>query len=515
MRNAAILLAVGIVAGCKPSTADIPITLTVDTHKTLGAISPYIYGTCQPDWGGKSKDLTIVRMGGNRTTAYNWETNASNAGSDWHFQNDGMFKGNSPGEAMLKFTQDAFAHDAAVVMTVPCAGYVSADEKGDGDVRNTANWLSVRFHKSYAHKPGPLSMTPDLNDDAVYEDEFVNFLEKSVAKPHPPLWFALDNEPDLWSGTHKEIWPQKPTYAQISQIDQDYAQSIKAVAPNTKIFGPVSYGWNGFQSFQDAPDANGRNFLGFYLSEFAKLQEKTGKRYLDVLDLHWYPEARGGGKRITESGTDPALLNARLQAFRSLYDKGYTEKSWITDNIHQPIALIPRVNDLIQSNYPGTLLGFTEWDFGGGSDITGGVASADVLGTFGRLAVFMATHWDESKDTYTYAGFAMYRDFDGQGGHFGDVGVATTDEAPERVSVYASTSSKDPNVVTIVVVNHTLDPQRVKLALDGEPSFRTVEAFQLDSTGPAPHTIPAPAYHESGMLLSLPGPSVITVRLTK
>ena len=51
-------------------------------------ISPYIYGTNQPDWQGHSKYLTLTRWGGNRITAYNWETNASNAGSDWQHQND-------------------------------------------------------------------------------------------------------------------------------------------------------------------------------------------------------------------------------------------------------------------------------------------------------------------------------------------------------------------------------------------------------------------------------------------
>ncbi len=515
MRIVAIPLVLAFGLGCSNSPADIKINLTVDLQKPIGKISPYIYGTCGPDWQGRTKNLTLFRMGGNRTTAYNWETNASNAGSDWHFQNDGMFKGKAPGEAMLHPIQDAFAANAAVVMTVPCAGYVSADEKGDGDVRKTPNWLSTRFNLSLPKKNAPFSLQPDLNDGKVYEDEFVNFLESSVGKSHPPLWFALDNEPDLWSETHKEIWLQKPTYAQFSRISQDYAQAIKAVAPDTKIFGPVSYGWGGFQNFQGAPDANGRNFLEFYLSEFAKLQEKTGKRFLDVLDLHWYPEARGGGKRITESGTDPALLNARLQAFRSLFDKSYKEQSWIVDSIHESIALLPRIKEMIQKNYPGTELGFTEWDFGGGGDITGGVASADVLGTFGKYGVFQASHWDSSNDSYTYAGFAMYRNFDGQGGHFGDTALATTDDAPDTVSVYGSNDSTQKGVTTVVVVNHTLSPQRVKLALSGESSFRSVEAFQLDNTAPKPHPITAPVYHESGMLLSLPGPSVITLRFTR
>ncbi len=515
MRNVALSIVLVFGSGCSHagSTA---IDLTVDTHKAIGKISPYIYGTCMPDWNGKTKNLTLFRMGGNRITAYNWENNASNAGSDYRFQNDGFMGGDDvPGAAMLKPLKEAFAANAAVVMTVPCAGYVSADKKADGDVQQTPNWLSARFNKTYSHKGSPYTLNPDLTDHAVYEDEFVNFLEKSVGTSHPPLWFALDNEPDLWPSTHKEIWPQKPTYAQIFSIGAEYAQAIKAIAPDAKIFGPVSYGWAGFQNFQGAPDANGRNFLEFYLSQFAQLEKNTGKRYLDVLDLHWYPEARGGGKRITESGTDPALLNARLQAFRSLFDKTYKEQSWIADNLHEAIALVPRVKDMIDRNYPGTQLGFTEWDFGGGADITGGVASADVLGTFGKYGVFQASHWDESKDTFTYGGFAMYRNFDGAGGHFGDTALATTNGAPERVSIYASSDSTSPNTVTLVVVNHTLDIQRVKITIPGESSFKKVEAFQLDASSPQPQRLADRNYHEDGFLVSLPGPSVVTLRLTR
>jgi hypothetical protein len=41
------------------------------------------------------------RIGGNRWTAYNWETNASNAGSDYLYQNDTYLGGGSaPGGAV-------------------------------------------------------------------------------------------------------------------------------------------------------------------------------------------------------------------------------------------------------------------------------------------------------------------------------------------------------------------------------------------------------------------------------
>ena len=39
---------------------------------------------------------------------------------------------------------------------------------------------------------------------------------------------------------------------------------------------------------------------------------------VDVLDLHWYPEATGDGHRIIDEGVSPGEVYARLQAPRSL-----------------------------------------------------------------------------------------------------------------------------------------------------------------------------------------------------
>lgn len=40
--------------------------------------------------------VMAVRAGGNRYSAYNWETNASNAGADWKNISDGYFQQNVP-----------------------------------------------------------------------------------------------------------------------------------------------------------------------------------------------------------------------------------------------------------------------------------------------------------------------------------------------------------------------------------------------------------------------------------
>ena len=46
------------------------------------------------------------------------------------------------------------------------------------------------------------------------------------------IFFDLDNEPDLWSETHKRIHPNKITYAELVQRTTEYASAIKAVQPD-------------------------------------------------------------------------------------------------------------------------------------------------------------------------------------------------------------------------------------------------------------------------------------------
>lgn len=440
------------------------VTISIDAGVT-SPISPYIYGANQPEWDKEGSLFTFVRLGGNRMTAYNWETNASNAGNDWHFQNDAfMGASDEPGKTVRDYLEAGQSHGAAVILTVPTAGYVSADKKGDGDVRKTPDWLQTRFFKSYARKPGGRFVyPPDTTDKAVYQDEFAAWIEK-IKSPSTPVWFDLDNEPDLWGSTHNEIWAKNPTYAQIIANNIEYASALKDVAPGALIFGPVNYGWNGFMTFQGAPDADGRNFLDVYLSAMKAAEEKAGKRLLDTLDIHWYPEARGDDVRVTDTSSKPGVAPARIQAPRSLWDPTYVETSWITQSTRgKPIDLLPMLFGKIDKFYAGTKLAITEYNYGGGKEISGAIAQADVLGIFGRYGVFAAANWGVSSgDVAELSAFRAFRNFDGSGAAFGDQGLAVSGTSAPDNSVYAATDSKDPKRLTLVVINKSSSPTRFR-----------------------------------------------------
>ena len=481
--------------GCVSGTSDPPTThviFTIDSGKSH-AISPYIYGTNSGDFTKEAKGLTLARVGGNRLTAYNWETNASNAGKDWQYSSDNYLSTSStPGMAMTEPTQEAGANGASMIMTVPIAGWVSADEKGACPSNPTAAQIAERFLPILPRKGSAFAYPPDLTDGKVYADEFVAHTEAQFptaqTDPTRRIFYMLDNEPDIWPETHSEIHPAPATYAELAQKSVDFASGIKAAAPGALVFGPVSYGWQGMVNLQKASDANGRDFIEFYLDTMKAAEASAGKRLLDVLDVHWYPEATGDGQRITGDGVSAGEVEARLQASRSLWDTSYTENSWITNCCGLgPIYLIPRLQAKIDQHYPGTKLSISEYNYGAGGDISGGIAQADVLGVYGREGLFAAAVWlMSSSNTFLYAGFAMYRNYDGNGATFGDMSISATTSAVDETSVYASVSSQDPTRVIVVAINKKTSAQVADITLAHPAQLQAADVYTLTSASPSP-----------------------------
>jgi hypothetical protein len=477
--SAALSLAfVSSVAGAGP-------VFTIDAQAGVQPISRLIYGVNDPT--GYS-NVPYTRLGGNRWTAYNWTNNASNAGSDYQYQNDDYLGGGStPGGALIPTLNANAANNATTLITIPINGYVAADTLGGGDVRNSGpNYLQTRFRQEAPAKGSAFTLTPDPANPVVYQDEFANWVKTlypaSQTNPNQAIYFSLDNEPDLWQSTHAEVHPGPVTYAELVQKTIAYATALKAVAPNSLIFGPANYGWYGYTTLQGAPDANGRDFQSYYLQQMKLASDAAGTRLLDVLDVHWYPEATGDGVRITGTDTTAAVVAARLQAPRSLWDPTYTETSWITqDSTNGPIDLLPLLKAKIAANDPGTKLSISEYNYGGGQDISGGIAEADVLGIFGKQGVFAANEWHLNTDeSFIQAAFGMYRNFDGQNSTFGDTSISASTSDVAATSIYASVDSANPNHMVLVAINKTGAPLTTKLSIANMGQiYRTAKVYTL------------------------------------
>jgi hypothetical protein len=466
-----------------PGAADVRLTVRSDT--AVRAISPLIYGVNGTPSLAQNRP-TVVRSGGNRMTAYNWENNASNAGNDYQYQNDAyLTASNTPGEAVRPLVESAHTSGAAALLTVPIVDYVAADKNGGGDIRNTANYQMTRLKANQATKGAPFTTTPDPADRNVYQDEFVAWAQGRFTGG--ALLYSLDNEPDLWSSTHPEVHAAAVGYDELVQRSVTFARAIKSVAPTSPVLGFVSYGYSGYTTLQSAPDRAGKGeFIDYFLGKMKAAEASEGKRLVDYLDLHWYPEARGGGARITDSGTGAAEADARVQAPRSLWDDTYTEDSWIArDAVGGPIKLLPWLQAKIGRGYPGTGLAFTEWNYGGGGHISGAVATADVLGIFGRDGVALACLWPlNSDERFTYAGLQVYRNFDGSGGAFGDVSISATSSDRAAASVYASIDRATPGRVVLVAINKRTQATRAGITVAHPSAFGRAEVYVLAGSSP-------------------------------
>jgi len=246
------------------------------------------------------------------------------------------------------------------------------------------------------------------------------------------------------------------SYADMLSNYEEYAAAVKAQDPSALLLGPDVFGWtsyfysdldrgnDNFATHADRAAHGGQAFLPWWLGQVAQADHKRGARSLDLLDVHFYPQAQG----VFSDTADPATQALRIRSVRSLYDPNYTDESWIGTEVQ----LIPRLKQWIAQQYPGTGLAITEYNWGGEKDASGAVALAEVLGIFGREGVALATYWTyPPPDTPAGAAFRLYRNFDGKGSKFGDISLPVK-SSQAGVAAFAARHS-DKNEVDVVLIN--------------------------------------------------------------
>ncbi|HVU02856.1 MAG TPA: glycoside hydrolase family 44 protein [Polyangiaceae bacterium] len=475
------------------------VALTVDVTANTHPISSLIYGVNAPKLAcdDATARFTLCRLGGNPWSTYDWENNASNAGGDRCFENDDALGVTDTPAATVTSLVDQAGENASL-LTVPMLDYVAADKNGgsappscSGDVRNSgANFLDTRFKHNRARKGSALSPTPDTTDAYVNQDEFVSYVKAHA--PAARVLFAMDNQPELWSYTHLPVHPDHTTYAEVVAKNAEFSAMVKDTWPGAETTGAVGWGYQAFLDFQLAPDQSGQDFISFYLDAMKKAGDTAGRRLIDYLDLHWYSAAQSsGGVLVTDPDTtppDPAVVAARVQAPRSLWDSTYKENSWIAnDKTYGPVDLIHWFTQRIGNFYPGTKLAFSSWAYGGNTNVSGAVAAADVLGIFGRESIGLAAVEPEKGDnSYLVGAFAAFRNYDGAGAAFGDTSVLATTSDVARVSVYGSTDSTNPDRVVVIVINRSGAAVDTTLTLSHAAAFASADVYQIVAGSPVP-----------------------------
>ncbi|MBE6847998.1 MAG: endoglucanase [Ruminococcus sp.] len=498
------------------------------------AISPYLYGV-NSDFRTEEylypATATAARQGGNRFSGYNWENNFSNAGRDYyHYSDQYLVDYNKeqqaiPGAPALGFAREAAAKNVPYkITTLQMAGYVAADD--DGEVTEDEIAPSARWKEVKAVKGSAFSLTPDQTDDYVYMDEYVNYLVEQLGDAESKTGYQgylLDNEPSLWSSTHARMHPDKVTCEEIVTKSKTYAAAVKAVDPKAEIFGLALFGFNAYTGFSSAPDWSEHSeaynwFLSYYLDEMRKAGEAAGKRLIDVIDLHYYSEAKGQC-RVTEctDHTHTECIEARLQAPRTLYDATYIESSWIGDYNQKYLPIFPLVQESIDTYYPGTKLALTEYNFGGGDHISGAIAQADALGVYAANGVYTSHLWALGDVIdYQLAAIDLYTNYDGSGSAFGDTLVEAQTEDISKATVYAAVNGYDHSKVTAVLTNKSLtEKQSATITLQSDAVYSGARIYGITEESPEIRLLDTVENIENNSFtVELPALSVVQIEIT-
>ncbi len=508
----------------------LPAAFSVDCTGKGVPISPLIYGIAlnarldasdQHQW---KLNATSRRWGGNPMSRYNWELgNAWNTASDYFFYNVD-YTGTS-GYSWKNFLEVNRDHRLGSAITLPTIGWVAKDTKSasfpksdfptqeafDPDGRGAGNGMG---------KDGkPIETTPVRTCIPAPPDfiaKWVTAIRSWEDKRGKAVdVFFLDNEPALWNDTHRDIHPEPVTYDELLDRTLKYGSAVRKVAPDALIAGPAEWGWPGyFFSAADAkagfalkPDRRKHDdlpLLAWYLSKLAEYEKKTGTRVLDVLDLHYYPQAKGIG--VGSDGRTDAEGNAlRIRSTRGLWDPKYVDESWIKE----PVRLIPRMRELVEQNYPGLKLAIGEYNFGAEKHLSGGLALAEALGRFGQEGLYAAWYWTyPPENSPAFWAFRAFRDYDGKGAHFGEWSLPTT--APRDASIFASRSA-DGSKVTLIALNFLPDDAlEANIDLKGLPTPESQRVFTYtgDARGFTPREVAL------GKAYRLPPYSISVIELT-
>lgn len=367
-------------------------TLSVDVTSPTHSISPLIYGLngyLLDAASAKTAHPALVRWGGDATSRYNYQTNTTNAASDWYFENGtgegGMFGGGS----FTGFITTTTTADATTLGTVPVNGWVS-------NATTSACSFTQSAYPNQQSFNGSCGNGVNADGSLIYGSTTIAAIT-SISEPAPSItasstpapgsvtttwakstwtgaWVSsvaanaslgpgssgrgvaiwdLDNEPTWWDAVHRDVHPAAFTYDEVTNNGVGTALAIKTSDPTAQVSGPViDYWWGYFYSKQDIENGWGSGpcyepwddpkdrmahggvpMIEYYQQQFAKYSQSYGVRLLDYLDVHAYfaPTYNGNSVAFTTAG-DTQEQQARMNGTRVFWDPTYTDTNYPQPN---------------------------------------------------------------------------------------------------------------------------------------------------------------------------------------
>jgi len=505
-----------------PVASSASVHVTVDVLTNRHPISPYVYGGAYPKDAPTITDsgLSVVRWGGNATSTYNWQLHTDNADNDWYFEDFNYSEiGDSDSAQYINDVKAAGSNPLMTMVMLPWVAQSAENNNGHWsfsvakygaqcsvDPYNTDAGNGVESDCATNFTADPTDAYVPLLDDSsqtcpggqscVYRDQWAAAL--AAAFGSAPHFYDMDNEIDIWGGTHRDIHPNPSGYNELRDTYLTEARNLKTWDPLAIRLGPVSCCWwfyfNGANG-NDKSAHGGVDFLPWWLNEVYWQDQIAGTRSLDLFDIHAYPDETN-----TSGWTQAQLQALAVRIYRDYWDPTYVSEAssinqpWVT--LIQPNKTIPfripRMRAIVNSIYPGTPLAMTEWSaaFAGESDFSTALGDADAYGIIGRERAYLASRWlAPTAGNPNYLALKLFTNYDGAHHRFGAISVSDTNDGdPDLFSSYAAVNSAGTSV-TLLVLNK--DPQNTvstQFAFKGfTPS--TVTAYTLAASAPTAITV--------------------------
>jgi len=276
---------------------------------------------------------------------YNWKLFTNNAAADWYFEDFGY---SEIGDAdSIRYIRDVKAAGSNPLMTMVMLPWVAKSAEGSGNGHwsfSVAKYGAQCSTDPYNSDAGngvksdcitnliadpndanvPLLDQPGTKDPpgSVYRNQWAAALASAFGTA--PHFYNMDNEMDIWGGTHRDVHPRPSAYDELRDTYLAEARALKGWDSKALRFGPVSccwwFYWNGANNNDKGAHA-GVDFVPWWLNE-VYWQDKVNKtRSLDIFDIHAYPD---GPDTSSWSQTQKQALSARI--YRDYWDPSYVSQ---------------------------------------------------------------------------------------------------------------------------------------------------------------------------------------------
>lgn len=446
------------------------VTISVNATQGKRLISPYIYGKNEGFDQGKPlqffKDagLIFARLNrGNNASAYNWR-NKLGVHPDWFnnvYDNDW--------DKLAKTLHDNFPNMQGM-FAFQLLGRAAANGNN-----NFNDWEYMQAHPGWHGTGQNLAGggTPDPNGGSkALVDGNINLFsmpwpaDSSVAilnywfgangkgfNKNQFVYWSMDNEVDIWSGTHDWAMPTQLSAAAFMDRYITLAKKAKALYPGIRLCGPVTTSeWQWYKWSNENIYINGRyySWLEYFIKRLGDEYKATGIKLVDVVDIHNYPWYNGNDAEA-------------LQGHRIYYDTTYnypgsngiktSTGGWDASLSKQYIfrRIDGWLNEHFGANH-GITCGISEWGTMSGSNPSlESVIYASHLGTFANNGVEFFSPWNWS--------VGMWETLHLFSRNAKKYSISSTSSLENTVSAYSSVNEGSDSL-TVMLVNRDMSASR-------------------------------------------------------